>query len=89
MGDLSTKYLGNISYDDKSDKNSGSELIKFQFSPKDLNRKYYEEPADVVLSELNVLKESQNVKTDKITSTGTASQKGYIGSDCILLRDLP
>ena len=56
LGDLSTKYLGNISYDDKSDENSGSELIKFQFSPKDLNRKYYEEPADVVLSELNVLK---------------------------------
>lgn len=41
----------------------------------------FEDLAKLNINELNVLKESQNVKTDKITSTGTASQKGYIGSD--------
>ena len=33
------------------------------------------------INELNVLKESQEVKTDKITSSGSASQKAYIGKD--------
>lgn len=41
----------------------------------------FEDLAKLNINELNVLKESLNVKADKITSTGTASQKAYIGKD--------
>ena len=55
LGDLSTKYLSNISYDDKSNEREGSELTVLQLSPKDKSREYYKEPGDTILSELNVL----------------------------------
>lgn len=40
----------------------------------------FDDLAKMNINELNVLKESQEVKTDKITSSGSASQKAYIGN---------
>lgn len=69
LGDLSTKYLGNISYDNKSSQ-IGSSLTTFQLSPKDLSREYYKEPSSTILSELNVLKATPLIEEFWLQNTG-------------------